>query len=1012
MSGLIDLRELLSPPRAARPEAPRRPARRVPVPEWLQKVFIYQEDGRHGGIDVRYMRLGIWVSALIVTAAVVIVTALSGKGLTEPEILIALLGFFVAAGELVRTLLHDVAEAEHQASSPEQLDRLAGRLADAVKDEWQEEWRLRRLQDPDPLPVPWALAEPWLSDACGDWDDMVDAGDRWENVAEVFNRVPSRRMVVLGAPGSGKTVLAVRFTLDELRRRQPGDPVPVILSLSSWRPDRESLRTWAATSLATKGIARVQELLANDRVLLVLDGLDEIPPPLRIRAVSRLNAELDTTTPVLLTCRTQDYAEQVESGDAFTSAAVVELRPPSFDDVSTYLVRTARPVRGASGERTTRWDPVLAHLRDDPDAAVCHTVRQVFQTPLMVAMTRVVYSDGKANPAELLDPRFTDRADLEQHLLEGFVPAAFSDSPDAGRVGRWLGFLAAHLERRQARDLAWWRLRLALPWPLRHLGPILLLGTVAITIILVVAPTEGLAAPLVATALLVGVCIGYVVLSHSPGLTLVQRGRALQGFFAVAGTAAVLGVIAGTKGSLIGQVYEGGPFYFEPKGPPYPVFWLAMTGGLATAVVLAVIGIVGEPVPSTASFSGRRQSRTALILTVVAVLTTVGSYLRWHSFETLMLGVCVSVMTLLYALAAVRGAKVNPGVRSTEAARPRPVGRTRRWQQLGQAVGRALAAGLIAGFCLGAPLGLAAGTAQAIRAGIHQAFPEGSDMSTLRPGIRCAGTPNGWSQCRSPRGERFVRASHDVEVVRLDGVSAWAGTPGTTDACARRGRCTTFRGLIELHVERDRRFGHLFLVAVFPDGTDVTNRGFDRRLPHQTTQWLYSLGPAELFSNAVTFSLAGGLTIGLISGIVAALHRWLFSPVDVVRALSPRASLHTDRTTAIAQGLIVFLFGVLAIILLFLALPQLATEARASLSTLIWPLVGTLAIALSAWGWFLTARLWLCGTGRLPWRLMTFLNEAHRRGVLRQEGAVYQFRHARVQTQLATAYEQQVSETT
>ncbi|MFI6358668.1 hypothetical protein ACIBJF_40075 [Streptomyces sp. NPDC050743] len=33
---------------------------------------------------------------------------------------------------------------------------------------------------------------------------------------------------------------------------------------------------------------------------------------------------------------------------------------------------------------------------------------------------------------------------------------------------------------------------------------------------------------------------------------------------------------------------------------------------------------------------------------------------------------------------------------------------------------------------------------------------------------------------------------------------------------------------------------------------------------------------------------------------------------------------------------------------------------------------------------------------------MAFLDDAHRRGVLRQAGAVYQFRHARLQEQLAT----------
>ncbi|MFE1876679.1 NACHT domain-containing protein [Streptomyces sp. NPDC059496] len=423
--------------------------------------------------------------------------------------------------------------------------------------------------------MPWALPEPWLSDVCGDWHDTVDPGDRWENIADVFNRVPSRRMVVLGAPGSGKTVLAVRFTLDVLRRRQPGDPVPVILSLSSWRPDRESLSTWAATSLAAMGTARVRELLANGRVLLVLDGLDEVPPPLRTRAVSRLNAELDTATPVLLTCRTQDYAEQVENGDAFTSAAVVELKPLSFDDVSAYLVRTARPVRGAAGERTTRWDPVLAHLREHPDDPVCRTVRQVFQTPLMVAMARAVYGDGGADPPELLDLRFTDPAALEQHLLEGFVPAAFRDSPEADRAGRWLGFLAAHLERRQARDLAWWRLRLALPSPLRHLGPILLLGAVGVTISTVLAPTAGLAALVVTTAAVVGVCVGYIVLSHTPGLTLAPRGRTLRGIFSVAAMAAVLGVILGTQASLSGRVFGLLPLGEVQYSPPYPAFWMA-----------------------------------------------------------------------------------------------------------------------------------------------------------------------------------------------------------------------------------------------------------------------------------------------------------------------------------------------------------------------------------------------------------------------------------------------------
>jgi hypothetical protein len=56
----------------------------------------------------------------------------------------------------------------------------------------------------------------------------------------------------------------------------------------------------------------------------------------------------------------------------------------------------------------------------------------------------------------------------------------------------------------------------------------------------------------------------------------------------------------------------------------------------------------------------------------------------------------------------------------------------------------------------------------------------------------------------------------------------------------------------------------------------------------------------------------------------------------------------------------------------------------------------------ATWGGFTLARWWLAATGRLPLRLMTFLHDAHvNRGVLRQVGAVYQFRHAELQRRLA-----------
>jgi hypothetical protein len=55
-----------------------------------------------------------------------------------------------------------------------------------------------------------------------------------------------------------------------------------------------------------------------------------------------------------------------------------------------------------------------------------------------------------------------------------------------------------------------------------------------------------------------------------------------------------------------------------------------------------------------------------------------------------------------------------------------------------------------------------------------------------------------------------------------------------------------------------------------------------------------------------------------------------------------------------------------------------------------------------AWVSFGFTRWWCGMRGYLPLRTMRFLDDAHQRGVLRQVGAEYQFRHVRLQDYLAS----------
>jgi len=53
---------------------------------------------------------------------------------------------------------------------------------------------------------------------------------------------------------------------------------------------------------------------------------------------------------------------------------------------------------------------------------------------------------------------------------------------------------------------------------------------------------------------------------------------------------------------------------------------------------------------------------------------------------------------------------------------------------------------------------------------------------------------------------------------------------------------------------------------------------------------------------------------------------------------------------------------------------------------------------------YLIATRRLARTGRLPRALMPFLDDAHRLGLLRAVGPIYQFRHAELQDHLAATY--------
>ncbi|MFF8023209.1 helix-turn-helix domain-containing protein [Streptomyces sp. NPDC007896] len=379
-------------------------------------------------------------------------------------------------------------------------------LAKAVAVRWQREEEHRQIQDPFPLPVRWQAAPEELTDhwanilrlPAGAAADPLDLDGRLDDIAELYRRIPSGRLVVLGRSGSGKTILALRFVLDRLKSRTSAEPVPVIFSIGAWNPTAITLRDWLTSQLTRDhpgyaaqgpgGTTLASALVESGRILPVLDGFDEMADGLRRPALEALNA---TTLPLLLTSRPAEYAAAVAETDVLTSAAALELTDLTLDDLANYLPRTTRKP-GRANPTANAWVPVLTTLREQPQGQPVSPLAAVLANPLMVALARTIYSDTPDHdPASLLDTeRFASREALEDHLLDNFIPTVYRrrlpQAPgarprptfDPERARHWLGYLAHHLNRLETPDLAWWRLGSGLRRSTRTLVTALVTGLV------------------------------------------------------------------------------------------------------------------------------------------------------------------------------------------------------------------------------------------------------------------------------------------------------------------------------------------------------------------------------------------------------------------------------------------------------------------------------------------------------------------------------------------------------
>ena len=285
------------------------------------------------------------------------------------------------------------------------------------------------------------------------WHEVVGATvydqqtlDSFNNLLDVFNE-SDKALLILGEPGSGKTttLLELAQELIYVANQDPSEPIPVILNLASWR-EKETLFDWVVEELSNKyQIPRDLSTtwLKQNKLLLLLDGLDEVTDQARpacIQAINLFRSEHGLTN-LVVSSRTYEYqscAVQLKLGGAILLQALTE------SQINDYLATFGDNL--SSLREAIQIDPALQELA---------------RSPLMLQIMTLAYeeesnsengNENSKNPIfDLAKSGNKDdaKAVYHQHIFETYVQRMLNRQPNSPytpeQIKHWLGWLAQRM---------------------------------------------------------------------------------------------------------------------------------------------------------------------------------------------------------------------------------------------------------------------------------------------------------------------------------------------------------------------------------------------------------------------------------------------------------------------------------------------------------------------------------------------------------------------------------------
>jgi NACHT domain len=275
--------------------------------------------------------------------------------------------------------------------------------------------------------------------------------EAFKAINESFNQ--KGRLLIVGSPGSGKTVLLLKLAIELLGEDCKVDQrLPVIFNLASWSPVYAKFDDWLIDVLnAGNGLSKdfARTLLEQNHIIFLLDGLDElarnegvvIANRKRAKCLDSLNDYLRMGRKVVICCRREEFAEmQMATNQDAPVSAKVEVLDLSKAEIVLALQHAQQDTKSNASAtnllKIIETNDVFLDVLATPFYFT--TALEVFDSEIL--KEKDFPTDGDAIKKYLLDKFIDSKLKLANELTEF--------EKDKAKILKWLKILAQSMEVR------------------------------------------------------------------------------------------------------------------------------------------------------------------------------------------------------------------------------------------------------------------------------------------------------------------------------------------------------------------------------------------------------------------------------------------------------------------------------------------------------------------------------------------------------------------------------------